>query len=314
MSVEVEIIEGNPYTIDLNFMGIHGAIASYMIPHTGGVVLVESGPGSTIPALQSGLETYGFSVSDVSDVLLTHIHLDHAGAAGWLAGQGATIYVHPIGAPHMRDPQKLLASAARIYGDQMDQLWGEFLAVPADRLIIPEDEDIIEINGLRFQALDTPGHARHHYAYLYKDVCFSGDIGGVRMSDTKHLRIPMPPPEFVLEDWRASHKRLQTEFVLGKFARIAPTHFGIFNDPIWHLNALQSGLDDVEAWIESVMTDDLSIEKLNDEFLKWTHKRSIAEGFAQEQIDAYEAANPSWMSSYGIQRYWKKYRWMDQES
>ena len=123
-------------TLDLNFQGKTQTIASYLIRHSSGVVLIESGPGSSITGLRTGLAANGLTVSDVTHVLLTHIHLDHAGAAGWLARQGAQIYVHPVGAPHMLNPEKLLASAGRIYGDQMEKLWGEFLPVPKERLII----------------------------------------------------------------------------------------------------------------------------------------------------------------------------------
>ena len=165
------------YTLDLNFQGIPGAIASYLIPHGHGALLVESGPGATVPALQAGLRQHGFSVKDVSAVLLTHIHLDHAGAAGWLASQGAQIYVHPVGAPHLLNPEKLLASARQISGDSMETLWGEFLAVPEERLSVVEDNQVIEVDGLRLRALDTPGHANHHHVYIYENFCFTGDVG-----------------------------------------------------------------------------------------------------------------------------------------
>lgn len=297
-------------TIDLNFMGMPGTIASYLIPHEGGIVLVESGPGSTIEGLKNGLQARGFAVSDVTDVLLTHIHLDHAGAAGWLARQGAQIYVHEVGAPHMLNPEKLLASAGRIYGDMMDKLWGEFLPVPKEKLTVLKDGDVVEIGDLRFQALDTPGHAYHHFAYLFEDVCFSGDIGGVRIGGHRHIRVPMPPPEFNLELWRESLARLRAQ----PFKRIAPTHFGIYNDPDWHLNALDKALDEVEAWMESVMPEDPPIEVLSDRFLSWSRDRSLADRLDERAIELYEGANPSWMSPYGIQRYWRKHRNHDNET
>jgi len=296
------------HTIDLNFMGIPGTIASYLILHSGGGILVECGPGSTIEALEAGLVEYGLSVNDITDLLLTHIHLDHAGAAGWLARQGVNVYVHPVGAPHLQDPEKLLKSASRIYGDLMDTLWGEFLPVPAERLIVPEDGDVIEINGRRFRALDTPGHANHHYVYIYDDVCFSGDVGGVRLTGINHLRVPMPPPEFNLEKWADSLSLLKDEYAKGSFSRIAPTHFGIFDDTDWHLSSLEIALNEIGDWIERVMPCDPPIENLNDQFLAWTHQRSLDDGLTEDKIAAYEAANPSWMSSYGIQRYWRKYR------
>jgi glyoxylase-like metal-dependent hydrolase (beta-lactamase superfamily II) len=299
-----KIHEKEIYTLDLNFMGIPGTIASYLIPHTHGVVLIESGPGSTLPSLQNQLNELGFQVSDITDVLLTHIHLDHAGAAGWLARQGARIHVHPVGAPHLLDPTNLLASAGRIYGDMMDQLWGEFLSVPQDQLSILEDNRVLEIDSLQFKAIDTPGHANHHFAYIYEDACFSGDIGGVRIPGPRHLRLPMPPPEFNLEKWRQSVERLRSV----RFDRIIPTHFGIYTDPGWHLDAIERALNQVEDWMAEVMPKDLSFDELNQEFLDWTRNRSLEEGLSPSQLEAYETANPSWMSTYGIQRYWRKYK------
>ena len=132
----------------------------------------------------------GFSLKDVTHVFLTHIHLDHAGAAGYLANQGAQIFVHPLGAPHMLNPEKLINSATRIYGELMDTLWGQFLAVPADKLTVLQDGDEVAIGKLRLTALDTPGHAEHHFAYVLDDICFSGDVGAVR----KLVRIKVSKP------------------------------------------------------------------------------------------------------------------------
>ncbi|HEX6305289.1 MAG TPA: MBL fold metallo-hydrolase [Anaerolineales bacterium] len=305
--------KGNPvqkkriHILDLNFMGIPRTIASYLIPHQGGAVLVETGPGSTIAAMQSELDAHGYKPSDVTDVLLTHIHLDHAGAAGWFAQQGSRIYVHPVGAPHMIYPGKLLASAGRIYGDMMEELWGEFLPVPEDRLQVLKDNDVVEINELRFQAIDTPGHAEHHFVYLFEDICFTGDIGGVRLPETRHIRIPMPPPEFQLEKWRTSLNRVRKL----DFSKIAPTHFGIFDDPDWHLSALEATLDEIDTWMAEVMPADPDVEELKSQITQWARLRSIQDSVDADLIDAYETANPSWMSAYGIQRYWRKYRSAD---
>ena len=126
-------------TLDLNFQGLPQAIATYLIRHRDTAVLVECGPGSTLEALRAGLAANGLSPRDVTHVLLTHIHLDHAGAAGWMAAQGAKILVHPVGAPHLQNPEKLLRSAQRIYGDQMDALWGDFRPVPESSLQVPSD-------------------------------------------------------------------------------------------------------------------------------------------------------------------------------
>lgn len=291
-------------TLDLHFQAIPHAIASYAIPHSSGVILIESGPGSTISALKNGLEAHGYRIADVSDVLLTHIHLDHAGAAGWLSTQGARVHVHPVGAPHMLSPEKLLSSAQRIYGDQMATLWGEFLPVQPDRLSILEHGKQIDLYGHRFTPLDTPGHANHHFVYLYEGICFSGDVGGVRLPGIPHLRIPTPPPEFHLEKWRASLERLR----LADIRRIAPTHFGMYEDVDWHLDAVRDALDEIEIWMETNMPLGLSLEELNRAFLDWSLQRSLHRGLLPDDLVPYEKANPSWMSTYGIERYWRKYR------
>ncbi len=291
-------------TLDLNFQGRPYAIASYLIRSGDAVVLVESGPGTTRAALEADLAREGLSTRDVTHVLLTHIHLDHAGAAGWLARQGAQIYVHPIGAPHMLNPEKLIASATRIYGDKMEMLWGEFLPVPEDKLHVPQDMEEIAIGNLRFVPINTPGHAEHHYAYLFEDICFSGDVGGVRIPGYQYLRIPMVPPELHMERWHESMRRLRRE----KFARIAPTHFGIFDDPEWHLHAVEDALDDVTHWMEEVMPSDPSIDELRQLFTEKTLADNEKLGLSEEVVTAYQLANPPGMSADGLMRYWKKVR------
>lgn len=297
------------HTLDMNFQGIPGAIAVYLLQHQGGAALVECGPGSTLPALQSGLLTYGLTPADITDVFLTHIHLDHGGAAGWLARQGARIHVHPVGAPHLINPEKLLTSAGRIYGDRMEQLWGEFLPVPEDQLHVLEDNQVVEMDGLRVQAINTPGHAYHHYAYILNDdVLFTGDIGGIRVGGIRHLRLPAVPPEFNLELWRQTILRLQSIYEQGGFQRLAPTHFGIYDDPAWHLNATLQALDEIEAWMLEVMPANPSLEDLTPAFINWAKERSLRSGVSPTLIDPLEAANPSGMSAGGIYRYWHKVR------
>jgi glyoxylase-like metal-dependent hydrolase (beta-lactamase superfamily II) len=291
-------------TLDLNFQGMTNAIAAYLIRHSQGAVLIESGPGSTKEALKAGLAQLGLSPRDVTHVLLTHIHLDHAGAAGWLAGQGAKIYVHANGAPHLMQPEKLLASARRIYGDRMETLWGEFLPVPESSLVVPESGTEIRIGGLAFIPLDTPGHAEHHFAYLFEDVCFSGDVGGVRIPGPRYLRVPMPPPELNIPKWKASVALLRKQ----RFTRIAPTHFGFFDDPAWQLDAVEHGLDDAERWLEKEMATTPSIESLRDHFEVWMTEQGRAQYLSAEEIRAYDLANPVGMSADGLLRYWNKVR------
>jgi glyoxylase-like metal-dependent hydrolase (beta-lactamase superfamily II) len=293
-------------TLDLNFQGRQHAIASYLIRYADGAILIESGPGSTLAGLQAGLASEGLSARDVTHVLLTHIHLDHAGAAGWLARQGAQIYVHPVGAPHMIHPEKLLASAARIYGDRMDSLWGEFLPVPEEKLTVIQDEETIGIGNLRFTAVNTPGHAEHHYAYLFEEICFSGDVGGVRIPGYPYLRVPMPPPELHLERWHESIARLRRL----KFKTIAPTHFGMFDDIAWHLNEVDKGLDNAARWLEEIMPADPSVEQMRQKYTDWIEEEGKEMGLDESVVRAYELANPLGMSADGLLRYWKKVRTM----
>ncbi|MBE7436528.1 MAG: MBL fold metallo-hydrolase [Anaerolineales bacterium] len=291
-------------TIDLNFQGKTQAIASYLIRDGDAVVLIESGPGSTLSALEAGLANAGLSSRNVTHVLLTHIHLDHAGAAGWLSRQGAEIFVHPIGAPHMLNPEKLIASATRIYGDRMDQLWGEFLPVAESRLKVPNDAEEIVIGNLRFLPVQTPGHADHHYAYVFEDICFSGDVGGVRIPGFQYLRAPMPPPELHFGKWRDSLARLRGM----KFSRIAPTHFGLYEDVGWHLSSLDQTLAAMETWLERVMARNPSIEELREEFTLWMEEESREKNLNDEVVRAYSLSNPVAMSADGLMRYWRKVR------
>ncbi len=296
------------HTLDLKFQNKSQAIASYLIRDGDAVVLVECGPASTLGALEAGLQAQGLALSDVTHVLLTHIHLDHGGAAGHLARAGAQICVHPVGAPHLVNPERLLASASRIYGDQMYSLWGETLPVPADRLRVVNDEEEIVLGRLRFLALSTPGHAEHHHAYLFEEVCFSGDIGGVRIPGYAYVQAPMPPPELHIERWLNSLKRLRQH----RFARIAPTHFGIYEDPAWQLDQLEQTLHSVARWLEQIMPGEPDLETLRSAFLAWAEQEVQRHGLEANVLKAYELANPLSMSADGLRRYWKKVRMTEQ--
>lgn len=291
-------------TLDLNFQGRKQAIAAYGIPHTDGIALVECGAGSTLPGLQAALAAFGYSLRDVTHVLLTHIHLDHAGAAGHLAREGAQIVVHPVGAPHLLNPEKLLASAGRIYGEMMESLWGEFLPVPQSRLRVVQDAEEIVLGGVRILAIHTPGHAEHHVAYLFEDICFSGDVGGVRMPGYPYLRVPMPPPELHLERWHETIARLRGL----EFSRIAPTHFGLFDDVKWHLAEVDKNLTEAARWLEKVMPNGYAIEDLRRMFAEWMEAQGSAMGLSAEVIETFDLANPLGMSADGLYRYWNKVR------
>jgi glyoxylase-like metal-dependent hydrolase (beta-lactamase superfamily II) len=292
------------HTIDLKFLGRNGTIGAYLVPYSGGGILFESGPGSTIANLVDGISKFGLKVADITDVFLTHIHLDHAGAAGWWAEQGCCIHVHENGAPHLINPERLLASAGRLYGDRMDELWGKFLPVPENKLNIMHDNDVIRVCELSIRPLNVPGHASHHLAYLLGDACFSGDIGGIRLSPAKYLSLPMPPPDLNLELWAASIKHIQQYSPL----RIVPTHFGIFPDASWHLQAVLDALDEIQAWIEERMPNNPSLEELRQQFIEFEVDRAHNYGVEESVVEGQQIANPSFMSADGIFRYWNKFR------
>lgn len=294
------------HILDLNFQNCPRAIASYLIPYPDGLILVESGPGSTQDQLEKNLIDLGYNLEQITHLFLTHIHMDHAGAAGWVANQtGAPVYVHPRGAPHMIDPSRLLASASRIYGDKMDSLWGDFQPVPEKQLFILNDGDEVQVGSYTIKALDTPGHANHHLAYLLDDICFSGDVGGVRIQNgsIRNIRLPMPPPEFHPPRWRESIMKLKKENI----QKIAPTHFGIYDDVNWHLNELVAELDIIENWMSTIMPRGMEIEELRKEFLDLVKTRAREVELGGAAVDALEKANPSGISADGIKRYWDKY-------
>ena len=293
------------HTLDLNFQNRNNAIGAYLIPHSEGAMLVESGPGSTIDGLKKGLKKHGYTVGDISHVLLSHIHLDHAGAAGWLAQQGAQVCVHPRGAPHMLRPEKLIASATRIYKEDMDRLWGDFLAVPEDKLIVAEGGQKIAAGDLTMTAIHTPGHAEHHISWSIEgDIVFTGDVGGVRMLGYDYVRLPLVPPELHLEKWRDSLEKMLSM----NFKRVAPTHFGVFDDAESHLNSAIACVDSTSRWLDEVMPSEPTIEELGEMVEAWMLEEALAVGVSEETLQVYEIANPLHMSSVGLARYWKKYR------
>jgi glyoxylase-like metal-dependent hydrolase (beta-lactamase superfamily II) len=163
---------------------------------------------------------------------------------------------------------------------------------------------MIQIGSLGFLPINTPGHAEHHHAYLFEDICFTGDVGGVRIPGYRYLRVPMPPPELHFGRWRESLVRLRRE----RFSRIAPTHFGIYDDPEWQLQAMQKDLDASERWMEQVMPQDPPVEVLRQRFTDWMNEQGLQQGLSPDVVRAYELANPPGMSADGLQRYWKKVR------
>ncbi len=296
-------------TIDLRFRNIAQAIAAYVIVGPGGPVLIETGPGSTVERMQAGLGEHGISAADIRHVFVTHIHLDHAGAAGWWAEQGAQIYVHWKGARHLIYPSRLLGSARRIYGDAMDALWGPIMPVPAKQLHELRDDDVVNVNGLEISALDTPGHAYHHHTLRIGNVAFCGDAAGARIPGAQFITLLAPPPEFDLEGWQLSLARL-----LGlNLARIYLTHFGCVRDVREHLEVLVSHLNQATEFVRMRMCAGAERCEIIKDFVRWNRERALENGVCSEQFVWFEKANPLDMSVDGIMRYWRK-KWENEES
>ena len=226
------------WMIDLGFQGREGVISAYLLETGDGLVLIETGPTTTLPRLLSGIRGLGFAPADLRLVLVSHIHLDHSGGAGVLLREAptATVGVHPVGAPHLVDPSRLVASATRLYGEQMDALWGEIAPVPGDRVVALEDGAPFEVGGRVLTALFTPGHASHHVAIWdpVSAVAFTGDVGGVRMASTSFVCPPPPPPELDPEAWAVSVDRM---LALGA-ERFCLTHGGPHADVEAHLGQI----------------------------------------------------------------------------
>ncbi len=290
-------------TLDLHFQGEPEIIASYVLRGPRGVALIETGPGSTSDNLLRGLMKLGIAKEEVTDILLTHIHLDHAGAAGYMAQlTGATVHVHHVGAPHMIDPSKLLASAGRIYGDQMGPLWGDFLAVPAEQINILHDGDVIDAAGIPVKAIDTPGHAYHHMAYWMDGICFTGDVAAVRLPGYDHIRLPTPPPEFHLELWKESVEKLRAM----KPDVIVPTHYGPKEDCNDHFDNVIAKLDVLTDYLRQRVLAGDSAEQMMAELPAWLAEQARREGVAEEGVHRYEVVVPSYMNVTGVLRYFRK--------
>ncbi|MDW7695629.1 MBL fold metallo-hydrolase [Flammeovirgaceae bacterium SG7u.111] len=288
-------------TIDLNFLGIPKVIASYLIETAEGPILIETGPHSTYPHLKRGIENAGYAVEDIQKVFLTHIHLDHAGAAWAFAEHGAKIYLHPFGKPHMADPSKLMNSAKRIYQDKMDLLWGQMHSIPEDQLISVEHEEEIDLGDKKLVAQHTPGHASHHIAWQLVDMLFTGDVGGVKIENGV-VQAPCPPPDIDIEAWMNS---------LDIIRKISPTklmltHYGEIFEVEKHLGQLEKSLMEWANWMKPRFESGEDKEKVTEEFKDYVAEGLREFGLDEHAINQYEAANPAWMSVAGLMRYWKK--------
>lgn len=291
--------------IDLHFQGTPRVIGAYLLPAEDGLALVECGPSTTLDALEDGVRALGHHIDDVRHVLVTHIHLDHAGAAGVLLDRlpDARLYVHEVGAPHLIDPTNLLRSATRIYEERMDELWGEILPVPAERVVILTDNQIVPVGGRALRAIYTPGHASHHIAYHDEDarLVFTGDVAGVRIPPAREVWPPTPPPDIDVAAWHTSIGRLRD----ANPTRLLLTHFGPWDDVSPHLDQLGTRLDEwvgmVEQWANDGLDRDAMIARLGDV------AREEMERHGTVGMDAmFELTTPHWMSIDGLLRFLRK--------
>lgn len=289
------------HTLDLHFKKPE-TIASYLIETGDGPALVETGPDSTYPNLIKKLAEFGYGPDDIRHVFLTHIHLDHAGAAWQFAKLGASVYVHEKGARHLADPSRLLESARRIYGDQMDELWGQLEPIEKQRIRVVEHEEEIRIGNIGFKAFYTPGHAQHHIAWQTDAGIFTGDVGGVRIRE-KAVVPPCPPPDINLEDWYSSIDLIRALHPVALFL----THFGQISDVERHLNELSLRLDDYARFIREELTAGKKDEDLITSFEYYQNENLRKDGLSLEELQLYEIADPAWMSVTGLTRYWRKY-------
>ncbi|MFT4639748.1 MAG: glyoxylase-like metal-dependent hydrolase (beta-lactamase superfamily II) [Verrucomicrobiales bacterium] len=285
------------HIIDLHFQGRPGTIAAFLVETSEGPVLVESGPATTLDALEEGVRRAGHALTDIQHVLLTHIHFDHAGAAWRLAEHGATIHIHPFGADHLADPEVLWKSAKRIYGDAMEGLWGEMHASPAAQIHACEDGQTITLGDQTFTAWHTPGHAKHHIAWQLGEALFTGDIAGVSLKGGP-VRPPCPPPDIDLEAWAQSIHRLRA----CEAQTLYLTHFGKVTDIAPHLIALEHSLQDWCGWMEARVSD-TPLPELIPMFEAYVAKSLREHGLSQAAIADYEIANPAFMSVSGLSRY-----------
>jgi glyoxylase-like metal-dependent hydrolase (beta-lactamase superfamily II) len=268
-----------------------GIVACYLLDTDDGPALFDCGPTSCIPALRAGLGERGLELGEVRHLLLSHIHLDHAGAAGVLVREHPALQVHvsEIGAPHLIDPSRLDASARRLYGDAFDVLWGELAPIPSENVNVVGDA-VLGLN-----CFPTSGHAWHHVSYLDTEgTLYAGDAAGVRLAGGTFVMPPCPPPEFDLEAWDETIGEIE----LRAPAHLALIHFGVFDDVEEHLAALRGTLG---RWSERV-------EDGMDEAAFIAAARFDVSQSDPDLVDDYDRAGPYWHHFSGIDRYWRKKR------
>jgi glyoxylase-like metal-dependent hydrolase (beta-lactamase superfamily II) len=290
--------------IDLKFRDRPHAIATAVIDGGGTLGLVDPGPSTCLETLELGLQQQGLRLGDVTHLLLTHIHLDHAGATGTIVRRypHVAVLVHERGAVHMADPAKLLASAARLYGDQMDILWGEVAPVPQQNLVALRGGEQLDVGGRTFDVAYTPGHASHHVSYFdpASGVAFVGDTAGICI-DSGYVLPPTPPPDIDIELWTASVARIEAWSPRTLFL----THFGPAPSVRPHLQAVLHNLDTLAGFVHALLGQPGSDHEQSVGFAEML-RRELRGQMTGTQLDSYDLAAPFEQLWLGLARYWRK--------
>jgi glyoxylase-like metal-dependent hydrolase (beta-lactamase superfamily II) len=290
------------HVLDTQHLGRRGIIAVTLLETETGPVLFDTGPESTFENVANELRKLGFAPSDVRHVFLSHIHFDHAGAAWRFAALGATIYVHPRGAPHLIDPAKLVVSATRLYGGEMERLWGKFSAIAPERVRILEADAVVRVAPFEIRAVETPGHASHHHIYHWDDTVFGGDVAGVRLGGGPPVP-PLVPPELDIEAWRASIAKIREL----KPVKLYLPHFGLVTAGIaGHLDALEARIVRWSLWFRDRLRAGDDEQAMRTAFASYVASELRSAAAAESELADYEQADPSFMAVSAATRYWRK--------
>lgn len=271
--------------IDLLHTGEPRTVGVYLLDTPDGLALFDCGPATCIPALKAGLAERGHELTDVKHLLLSHIHLDHAGAAGTLVREHAELQVHvsEIGAPHLVDPSRLERSARRLYGETFDALWGELAPVPEENVHVASER------AAGLEVFAAPGHASHHVCYFDGTTLYAGDAAGVRIQPSRSVLPPTPPPDVDVEGWYRTLEEIERRAP----ERLALIHFGFADDVSRHLAELRERLDTWSHRVEEGASEP--------EFVA-----AAKADLPVDEAEAYDRAMPFWQSYQGLQRYWEK--------
>lgn len=291
-------------TIDHVHLGRNHVIATYLLLGDAPAV-VDPGPASTLPTLEAGLAAHGLGLADLRAVVLTHIHLDHAGATGVILARNPHlhVYVHERGAPHLLDPSRLINSASQLYGSEMERLWGEILPVAPNTVVTLGGGETIQLGSRTLHAYDSPGHARHHLVYFDEQSggAFVGDNCGVRLPGVSFCRPATPPPEVDLEAWDRT-----IDMIAGLDPRwLMLTHFGAFSDVAHHLEDFRTRLHRWAEWVRVGLASGASdAEQLAAFNASAAAEAKVLPAAEQEALTQQSGAlDSSWR---GLARYWQK--------